>query len=81
IRLQFRRALPPPPSGAYVQGASNAFATRPFGLAVRGANAATSIQHCTSPASPVLAAACDPFVMTVAAYRWAAAEDDGTGRP
>lgn len=81
IRLQFRRALPPPPSGAYVQGASNAFATRPFGLAFRGANAATSIQHGTSPASPVLAAAGDPFVMTVAAYRWAAAEDDGTGRP
>jgi len=81
IRLQFRRALPPPPSGAYVQGASNAFATRPFGLAFRGVNTATSIQHGTSPASPVLAAAGDPFVMTVAAYRWTAAEDDGTGRP
>jgi hypothetical protein len=81
IRLQFRRALPPPPSGVYIQGTSNAFVTRPFGLAFRGANAATSIQHGTSPASPVLAAAGDPFVMTVAAYRWAAAEDDGTGRP
>ncbi len=81
IRLQFRRALPPPPSGAYVQGTSNAFVSRPFGLAFRGANAATSIQHGTSPASPVLAAAGDPFVMTIAAYRWASSEDDGTGRP
>ncbi|TXF13721.1 DUF6701 domain-containing protein [Pelomicrobium methylotrophicum] len=81
IRLQFRRALPPPPSGVYIQGTSNAFVTRPFGLAFRGANAATPIQHGTSPASPVLAAAGDPFTMTVAAYRWAAAEDDGTGNP
>jgi hypothetical protein len=81
IRLQFRRALPPPPTGTYVQGASNAFITRPFGLAFRGANAAASIQHGTSSMSPVLAAAGDPFVMTLAAYQWAAAEDDGTGRP
>lgn len=81
IRLQFRRALPPPPTGAYVQGASSAFITRPFGLAFRGASVAAPIQHGTSPTSPVLAAAGDPFVMTIAAYRWAAAEDDGTGRP
>jgi hypothetical protein len=81
IRLQFRRALPPPPTGVYVQGMSNVFVTRPFGLAFRGASAAAPIQHGTGPASPVLAAAGDPFAMTIAAYRWAAAEDDGTGNP
>jgi len=81
ITLQFRSLLPGPPAGVYVSGTSNAFVTRPFGFAFRGANDATPIQHGTLPTSALLAAAGDNFTMTVAAYRWAAAEDDGTGNP
>jgi hypothetical protein len=78
ITLQFRRLLSP---GVYVSGTSNPFVTRPFGFAFRGANAATPIQHGTLPTSALLSAAGDNFTMTLAAYRWAAAEDDGTGNP
>jgi len=81
ITLQFRTALPSPPAGVFVSGMSNAFVTRPFGFAFHGANAATLIQHGTLPTSTLLAAAGDNFTMTVAAYRWAASEDDGTGNP
>ncbi|MDH5235184.1 MAG: hypothetical protein OEW77_09485, partial [Gemmatimonadota bacterium] len=81
ITLQFRRALPAPPAGAFVTGTSNPFVTRPFGLAFRGASAATPVQHGTLPTSVPLAAAGDNFAMTLAAYAWASAEDDGTGNP
>ncbi len=79
ITLQFRHITAAP--AVTIAGTSNAFATRPFGFAFRGAIAATSIQHGTLPSSALLAAAGDPFTMTVGAYLWAAAEDDGTGNP
>jgi len=79
ITLQFQHVTAAP--AVTIAGTSNAFVTRPFGFAFRGADAATAIQHGTLPTSPVLAAAGDNFTMTLAAYRWAAAEDDGTGNP
>lgn len=80
MTLYMRSALPSPPGGT-IGGTSNAFVARPFGFAVRGADVATAIQHGTLPTSALLAAAGDPFTMTLAAYRWASAEDDGTGNP
>lgn len=56
-------------------GGSNAFVVRPFGMAFRGANTGTAVQHGTDEASSLLAAAGDDFTMTVAAYRWAAGQD------
>ena len=75
ITLQFRGLLPAPPAGVYVSGTSNVFVTRPFGFAFRGANAASPIQHGTTDAASVLAAAGDNFTMTLAAYRWVTGED------
>ncbi|MDH4175781.1 MAG: hypothetical protein OEV97_18765, partial [Betaproteobacteria bacterium] len=80
ITLQFRHITAAAPATT-IAGTSNAFVTRPFGFAVRGANAGTAIQHGTLATSPVLAAAGDNFTMTLAAYRWVGAEDDGTGNP
>ena len=80
ITLQFRHTTATVPA-VTITGTSNAFVTRPFGLAFRGADAATAIQHGTLPTSALLAAAGDAFTMTLAAYRWAVAEDDGTGSP
>jgi hypothetical protein len=79
ITLQFQHVTAAP--AVTITGTSNAFVARPFGFAFRGADTATAIQHGTLPTSPVLAAAGDNFTMTLAAYRWAAAEDDGTGNP
>jgi hypothetical protein len=79
ITLQFRHITAAP--AVTIAGTSNAFVTRPFGLAFRGADAGTAIQHGTLPTSTLLAAAGDNFTMTLAAYRWASVEDDGTGKP
>lgn len=75
LTLEFRAALPSPPANQFVQGTSNAFVTRPFGLAFPGVT--HGIDHTSGP----LAAAGDNFPMSVAAYRWDALEDDGTGNP
>lgn len=80
MTLYMRSALPSPPGGT-IAGTSNAFVTRPFAFAFRGANDTTAIQHGTLPTSSLLAAAGDAFTMTLAAYRWSSAEDDGTGNP
>jgi Family of unknown function (DUF6701) len=79
ITLQFRYVTAAP--AVTIAGTSNAFVTRPFGFAFRGANSGTAIQHGTLPTSSLLAAAGDNFTMTLAAYRWVGAEDDGTGNP
>ena len=69
-------------AGYEMVGSSNAFVVRPFGLAFRGANAATPIQHSSTAAGTPLAPAGDNFTMTLAAYRWAAGEDaDNDGVP
>ena len=82
IMLFARFLLPPPPAANYMAGSSNAFVVRPFGLALRGANAATAVQHGTTDSSALLAAAGDNFTMTVAGYRWAGGEDaDNDGVP
>jgi hypothetical protein len=76
ITLQFRAPLPSPPAGQYVQGASNAFVVRPFGLAFSG------MGHANSATGPLFAAAGDNFSMTLAAYQWASGEDaDNDGVP
>lgn len=75
LTLHARYALPAPPAATYMTGASNAFVVRPFGFAMRGANAATAIQHGTTAVSPLLVPAGDNFTMTLAAYRWASGED------
>jgi hypothetical protein len=75
MTLHMRAALPAPPPDTYVSGSSNTFVVRPFGLAFPG------VQHGTAETSALLAAAGDNFTMTVAAYKWDAAEDDGTGNP
>jgi MSHA biogenesis protein MshQ len=56
-------------AGYEMVGSSNSFVVRPFGLAFPG------VTHGTTAASGVLAAAGDPFSMTLTAYRWAAGED------
>ncbi len=58
-----------------ISGTSNSITTRPFGLAIRGANAATPVQHGTTAASPVFAKAGANFAATVGSYLWAAADD------
>ena len=75
LTLEFRAALPSPPANQLVQGTSNAFVTRPFGFAFRGANEATALAHGVDENSTVLAAAGDNFTMTLGAYKWAAADD------
>ncbi len=80
VSAQFQ--LPAPPASTFITGSSNVFVVRPFGFAFRGANATTAIQHGTTSASTLLAAAGDNFTMTVAAYQWAAGEDtDNDGIP
>jgi MSHA biogenesis protein MshQ len=80
VSAQFQ--LPAPPASTFITGASNVFVVRPFGFAFRGANAATAIQHGTTAASTLLAAAGDNFTMTMVAYQWAAGEDtDNDGIP
>jgi MSHA biogenesis protein MshQ len=79
--LHMRYTLPAPPAATTITGTSNAFVTRPFGLAFRGANTSTVVAHGTDQNSTVVAAAGDTFTMTIAGYRWVQAEDDGTGNP
>ena len=73
ITIHMRYALPT--TGDTFAGSSNAFVVRPFGFAFPG------VTHGIDETSGVLAAAGDNFPMPVAAYRWDAAEDDGTGNP
>lgn len=75
VTLFLRHALDAPPATT-ILGASNAFVVRPFGLAIRGVNAATPIAHSSTDAGTVLAAAGDNFTMTIAAYKWASAAED-----
>ena len=76
ITLQFRVQIPGSSPAQYVQGASNAFVVRPFGLAFPG------IGHANTASGGVLAAAGDNFSMTLTAYRWASGEDaDNDGVP
>jgi hypothetical protein len=56
-------------------GSSNPFVVRPFGIAFRGADADTAIQHSGTAGGTLLAAAGDNFTMTLAAYQWASGED------
>jgi MSHA biogenesis protein MshQ len=79
--LHMRYTLPAPPAATTITGTSNAFVTRPFGLAFRGADTSTAVAHGTDQNSTVVAAAGDTFTMTIAAYKWVQAEDDGTGNP
>lgn len=75
ITLHARYALPSPPASTFMIGSSNAFVVRPFGIAFRGADAATPVQHGVNETSGLLVPAGDNFTMTVAAYRWASGED------
>lgn len=75
ISVHARYDLDPGTAGFEMIGASNPFVVRPFGLAFRGADAATTIPHASSAAGTLLAAAGDNFTMTLAAYQWAAGED------
>jgi hypothetical protein len=79
--LHMRYTLPSPPASSTITGTSNAFVTRPFGLAFHGANTATPVGHGVDDTSTVLVPAGDVFTITIAAYKWASAEDDGTGNP
>ncbi|MEA3192436.1 MAG: biosis protein MshQ [Betaproteobacteria bacterium] len=79
IRLQFNYVSAAP--AVTITGNSNNFVVRPFGLAFRGASAAAAVQHGTDQNSAVLVPAGDTFTMTIAAYKWVALEDDGTGNP
>jgi hypothetical protein len=75
VTLHARYDLNAGVAGYEMVGSSNAFVVRPFGLAFRGANAATPIAHSSTAAGTLLAPAGDNFTMTLAAYRWAAGED------
>ncbi|MGQ0510090.1 MAG: DUF6701 domain-containing protein [Betaproteobacteria bacterium] len=75
VTLHLRYTLPAPPATT-ISGTSNAFVVRPFGIAVRGANAGTAIAHSSTDAGTLLAAAGDPFTMTLAAYKWQSAAED-----
>jgi hypothetical protein len=76
ITLQFRRVSTTPPPTVTITGTSNPFVVRPFGLAFRGANAATAVQHGTLPTSPLLAAAGDNFTLTLVGYQWNSVKQD-----
>jgi len=74
ITLQFRVQITGSSPATYVQGTSNAFVVRPFGIAFPG------IHHANAPsgASGVLfpgVAAGDNFAMTLTAYQWASGQD------
>ncbi|MGQ0510092.1 MAG: DUF6701 domain-containing protein [Betaproteobacteria bacterium] len=75
MTLFLRHTLDSPPATT-ILGTSNAFVVRPFGIAVRGANAGVAIAHGTTEAAAVLAAAGDPFTLTLAAYKWTSALED-----
>lgn len=69
ISLHTRFDLDPDVAGFEAVGASNPFVVRPFGLAFPG------VQHGTSAAAALLAAAGDNFALTLRAYQWAPGED------
>jgi hypothetical protein len=73
ITLQFR-VLMTGSATDYVQGTSNAFVVRPFGIAFPGIHHANSPSGATGSLFPGVAAG-DNFSMTVTAYQWAAGED------
>ena len=76
VSLHARYDLNGAVAGFEMQGSSNEFVVRPFGLAFPG------VTHGTTSTSTVLAAAGDPFTMTLTAYRWANGEDaDNDGIP
>lgn len=82
ITLQFRKAITGSAPAQYVQGSSNAFVTRPFGIAFRGATAGAAVGHGTNATAALLAAAGDNFTMTLGAYTWANGQDaDNDGIP
>jgi MSHA biogenesis protein MshQ len=69
ISLHARFDLNPLVAGFEMIGSSNNFIERPFGLAFPGVN------HSSTAAGSLIAAAGDNFAMTVQGYRWAAGED------
>ena len=76
ITLQFRVQIPGSSPAQYVQGSSNAFVVRPFGIAF------SAMGHANSATGSVFAAAGDNFSMALTAYQWAAGEDaDNDGVP
>lgn len=82
ISLHARYDLDTGVAGYEMLGSSNLFVVRPFGLAFRGANSGTVVQHGTTNTATLLAAAGDNFTMTLAAYQWASGEDaDNDGVP
>jgi hypothetical protein len=76
LTLQFRYQLASPPAGQFVQGSSNAFVVRPFGIAFSG------MGHANNATGSLFAAAGDNFSMSLTAYQWASGEDaDNDGVP
>jgi hypothetical protein len=75
ISVHARYDLDPGVAGYEMVGSSNPFVVRPFGIAFRGANAATPIQHSTTDTGTLLVPAGDNFTMTLVGYQWAAGED------
>ena len=76
VSLHARYDLNGAVAGFEMQGSSNGFVVRPFGLAFPG------VAHGALPTSAPFAAAGDPFSMTLTAYRWASGEDaDNDGVP
>jgi hypothetical protein len=69
ISLHARFDLDPGIAGYEMQGSSNAFVVRPFGLAFSG------MQHVNGPGGSLFSAAGDNFAMTLTAYQWASGED------
>lgn len=69
ISLHARYDLDPLVAGFEMNGSSNTFVVRPFGLAFPGIN------HSSTAAGSLIGAAGDNFAMTVQGYQWAAGED------
>jgi MSHA biogenesis protein MshQ len=69
VSLHAQFDLNPLVAGNEMAGSSNAFVVRPFGLAFPG------VQHGTTAAAAILAAAGDNFALTLRAYQWAPGED------
>ena len=81
ITLQFRAQIPGSSPATYVQGTSNAFVVRPFGIAFPGIHHANTASGTTGALFPGVAAG-DNFSMTLTAYEWVGAQDtDNDGLP
>jgi hypothetical protein len=88
IQLHARYEIPlddggAPPAGAgsggFMEGSSQPFIVRPFGLAITDiAAGATSNPGSVTTAAGVFTTAGSDFSVTVGAYLWQAADDDGT---